>query len=105
MRRAQEALPRDGGLSHTLRPQEVEVAPLVRTQNVLGEQPSVAPGIVRLRRGPLRKAPLDLPLVDEQVQASVRHVELDQIAVSNRRQRAALHNGDSNQRIRSYLLT
>src|SRR5437879_2002091 len=69
--------------------QEVEVAAFVRLVDMLDIELHVAARGVLLRRRPLPAAPLELGIGHVQMQSTLFHVELDQIAALHQRERPA----------------
>ena len=57
-----------------VRPEEIEVAALIGLQDVTGEEPAVAAGVVRPGRAVRGEAALDLPIVDQEVEAAAGYV-------------------------------
>src|SRR5262249_332001 len=68
---------------------EIEITPPVRLQDVTQNQPAVAAAVVRLRRRSLPEAPGNLAGFHKQIEPAPRNVQLDQVALPHRRQRAA----------------
>src|SRR6476659_3364651 len=69
--------------------QKVEIAPEIGLRDMLEEKPSVSACIVRRRRFKLRKPVRDFLSGNVQLQAAVRHTQLDLIAGSDNAQRTS----------------
>src|SRR5215475_14820124 len=69
--------------------QEVEVAALIGLENVLGVQPDPAAAGLLRRRGPGGAAEVEFGVIDLEVQRPGRHVQANDVAGPDERDRAA----------------
>lgn len=69
--------------------QKIEIAAFVGLQNMLREQPAIAALVMDARWRQSGQPARDLSGLDEEIEAAMRHVQLDEIASTYGRQRAA----------------
>jgi len=73
--------------------QKIKIAALVCLQDVLRKQPAIATSVVGLGLRHRGQSARNLGRLYEEVEPTVRYVQLDQIASAHSRQRAAAHPG------------